>query len=422
MLKASAMYIVIVIALVIAILCSSLIVAAYFYRNEYQKKFRYEALQNNINSGVNILLAKSDTSFNNETTFSLFNNGADSVSLKKTFWGLYDIGVSVAFIQRDSIYKSFSIAYNLDSTKWAALYLIDEDRPLSLSGKTSIIGNVYIPKAGVTTAYVDNKSYQGDKRLVIGTKKNSEKTLSALSALRLLQFQQLMQQSHSGDSSLVGKDSLSRSFLLPTRYINFRKKVQSISNITLSGNIILTSDTTITIDSTVLVKDIIVFAKNIKIKSGFHGNCQLFARDSISIDSNCRFSYPSCLGILRFGQPGLAPTQEQLHIGDKSIFNGVVFTYEKTESSLKPTIDLGKGTKITGQVYSQGILRAKDSVEIVGSVFTSQFLYQNAFTLFKNYLINLTINSKALSPYYLTGDLCPVAGQKKKILQWLESK
>ena len=85
-------------------------------------------------------------------------------------------------------------------------------------------------------------------------------------------------------------------------------------------------------------------------------------------------------------------------------------------------IDLGKGVKITGQVYSQGIIRTKDSVEVDGSVFTSQFLYQNSFTLFQNYLINITMNSKALSSYYLTGDLMPVAGKKKKVLQWLEAK
>jgi len=422
MLKASALYIVIIIALVIAVLCSSLIVAAYFYRNEYQKKFRYDHLQNNLNSGVNILLAGPDTSYNKGATFSLFNGQNDSVTLKKFFWGMYDIGASVAFSQKDTLYKIFSIGYTLDSTKWAAMYLIDEDRPVSLSGKTAITGDVYIPKAGITTAYVDNKAYQGDKRLVIGAKKNSERTLPPLSADRLLQFRQFLQQTRSGDSSISRLDSLSQSFLLPTKYFNFKKRVQNISHIQLSGNIVLTSDTTIVMDSTVLAKDIMVFAKSIKIKSGFHGNCQLFARDSINIDSNCRFAYPSCLGILRFGQPGLAPVQERIQLGKRCVCSGVIFTYEKNESALKPLVDLGKGVKVIGQIYSQGALSTKDSVEVDGSVFTSQFLYQNAFTRFQNYLINITMNAKALSPYYLTGDLCPVAGRNKKVLQWLEVK
>jgi len=420
MLKASAMYIVIVIALVIGLLCSSLIVAAFFYRIEYQKKFRYDQLDNNLNSGINILLAGNDTSYSSARTISLFNNGADSVTLKRIFWGMYDIGTSVTFIQKDSLYKTFSIAYNIDSTKWAALYLIDEERPVSLSGKTAIIGDVYIPKAGITTAYVDNKAYQGDKRLVIGKKYNSNKTLPLLSEDRLAQFQQLINANHSGDSLLNHIDSLKQSFLLPAKYFNFKKKVQTLSNMNLSGNIILFSDTTINVDSTASLNNIIVFAKSIHIKSGFHGNAQFFAKDTIKADSNCRFTYPSCFGILRFDKPGIVPAQETIYLGNHTILSGILFNYEKIESSLKPMIDLGKGVKITGQVYSQGIIRTKDSVEVDGSVFTSQFLYQNSFTLFQNYLINVTMNSKALSPYYLTGDLTPVAGKKKKVLQWLE--
>lgn len=422
MLKASAMYIVIIIALVIGLLCSSLIVAAFFYRMEYQKKFRYDQLDNNLNSGVNILLAGSDTSFNNGSTISLFNNGEDSVSLKRTFWGMYDIGTSIAFIQRDTLYKTFSIAYSIDSSKWAALYLIDEDRPLSLSGKTSIVGDVYIPKAGVTTAYVDNKAYQGDKRLVTGKKNNSDKTLPPLAAGRLAAFQQFITANHTGDSSFNRIDTLKHSFLLPAKYFNFKKKVQTLSNVNFSGNVILLSDTIVNIDSTATLNNIIVYAKGIHIKSGFHGNAQFFAKDSISVDSNCRFSYPSCLGILRFDKSGIVPVQEKIHLGNHTTFSGILFTYEKTETSLKPMIDLGKGVKIAGQVYSQGIMRTKDAVEVDGSVFTSQFLYQNSFTLFQNYLINMTMNSKALSPYYLTGDLTPVAGKNKKVLQWLETK
>ncbi len=422
MLKASALYIVIIISLVIGILCSSLIVAAYFYRNEFQKNFRYSRLQNNVSSGVNILLASPDTAYINGKSFSLFANEADSVYLKKVFWGLYDVGSALAFSQQDTIYRTFSIACTIDSAKWAAVYLIDEDRPISVSGKTSIIGDVYIPKAGITTAYVDNKAYQGDKRIVTGSKRNSEKKLPALSAGRLTRLQQFMQQRQPGDSSLSHTDSLSRSFLMPTKYVNFKRQPQSLSNLTLSGNIILTSDTTITLDSTVSARDILVFAKTIKVRPGFHGNCQLFARDTIAIDSNCRFEYPSCLGILRFGQSGLAPAQEYIHLGNKCIFHGIIFTYEKNESAAKPLVDLGKSVKIIGQVYSQGGLRTEDYVESAGSIFTSQFLYQDAFTRFQNYLINLTLSSKALSPYYLTADLLPAAGPKKKVLQWLEAK
>jgi len=203
-------------------------------------------------------------------------------------------------------------------------------------------------------------------------------------------------------------------------FVNFRKEVQTLSNRYISGNVVLLSDTTVIIDSTTVLRNILIFAKAIIIKSGFHGNCQLFATDSIRVDSNCRFNYPSALGVLRFQSP-VAKSPIRIAIGNNTEFNGLIFSYEKTETPVKPLIVLGKNTKITGQVYSQGILELYDKTEINGSAFTSRFLYKSSFTLYENYLINSTINSKALSPYYLTSGLTPVAGKKKKILQWLEA-
>jgi hypothetical protein len=42
---------------------------------------------------------------------SLFNEDADSVELRTTAWGIYDIGTVRAFAQRDTLSKAFSMAY-----------------------------------------------------------------------------------------------------------------------------------------------------------------------------------------------------------------------------------------------------------------------------------------------------------------------
>ena len=420
MLKASALYIVIIIALVIAVLCSSLIVAAYFYKIQYQKKFRYDRLENNLSSGVNILLAGTDTSFSSEKPFGLFNNDEDSVALKNIPWGVYNVGVAKAFVQKDTLYRISSMANSIDSSKWAAFYLIDEDRPFSVSGKTTIRGDAFIPKAGIQEAYVDNKAYQGDKRLIIGTRHISDKKLPALDQNRLSQLNKYFSQDAKSENTLPKADSVQQSFLLPTRFFNFKKEAQTIENIAISGNIILCSDTTVTIGSTTVLNNILVFAKAIVVKSGFQGNCQLFATDSISIQNNCLFTYPSCMGVLRF-QSSTVSSQVKIAINESTEFNGIIFTYEKAEKPVKPLISIGKNATTKGQVYSQGILELKDNTEFDGSVFTSRFLYQNSFTKYENYLINTTINEKKLSPYYLTSGLIPVSGKKKKVLQWLEA-
>jgi len=419
MVKASALYIVIIIALVIGLLCSSLIVAAYFYRAEYQRKFRYDQLTSNLSSGVNILLASEDTSFSQERSFNLFENEADSVSLHKLSWGIYDVGVVKAFVQQDTLFKTFSFANSIDSGKWAALYLIDEDRPFSLSGKTTIRGDAFIPKAGVQAAYVDGKAYEGDKQFIIGKKHNSERSLPVLDGSKLKQFEEYFKTT-GGDTVFTKKDSLRDSFLQRTHVFNFKKNAKTISNININGNIVLFSDTTITIDSTAVLKNVQVYARAIIVKSGFHGNCQLFATDSIRVEARCAFGYPSCLGVFRF-HPSAVSSQVRINVGQNTRFFGAIFTYDNTETQMLPLITVQKDAKITGQIYSQGILELQDKTELNGSVFTSRFLYRNTTTLFENYLINSTIDSKALSPYYLTGRLFPVSSKKKKILQWLEA-
>lgn len=421
MIKASALYIVIIIALVIAVLCSSLILAAYFFRGQYQVKARFDRLQNNLSSGVHILLTSRDSMYLQGKSFSLFNNEDDSVKLKNIPWGVYDISVAEAFKQKDTLFKVFSTAFAIDSSKWAAIYLIDEDRPVSVSGKTTIRGDVYIPKAGVKPAYVDNKAYQGDKRLIIGKTRDSQRKLPLLNQGRLNILERLFNQSRGPVNKKWNVDTTKTSFRDPTYIVNLGSNSYTLKNTSISGNIILYSDTLLTIDSTAILNNVLVFAKAILVKEGFHGNCQLFATDSIGVEKNCRFNYPSCIGLLRYKSPmvGFPP---QINIGQNTRIDGCIFTYEKEASALPATISLGKGSQISGQIYAQNMLSTKDSVTIKGSAFTTRFIYQSTFTRYENYLINLKIDAPSLSRYYLTSEMMPVASPKKKILQWLEEK
>ena len=416
MLKASALYIAIIVALVIGILCSALIATAYFYKAQYQLKFRYDRLQNNIGSGIHILLHNSDSAYRTPQSLALFREGTDSVSLQKYPWGVFDIGIVKAFIQHDTLYRVFSIASSLDSARWTALYLIDEDRPLSLSGKTTLRGDARLPKAGVKTAYVDNQSYTGDQQLVQGHIRDSERQLPTLMQQRLTLLGRLFRPPLTQDRGLLNSPAADRPFRLPTAVTRISN---TLHNIRLSGNIILYSDTTLVIDSTASLHNVIVVAKAIHINSGFHGNCQLYATDSISVERDCHFSYPSCLGIFR-DTSAVISFPEKISLGENSSLEGLIFTYEKQQGKLPPFIGLGKNVMISGQVYSQGVLSLKDGVDIRGNVMTARFLYQNGFTAYENYLINVRIDATALSPYYLSSPLSPLAGTSQHILQWLE--
>jgi hypothetical protein len=421
MVKASALYMVIIIALVIGVLCSSLIVAGYYYRLQYQQVQRYRQLQNNLGSAVNLLLASQDSDYAVRKTFGLFKPGQDSVALQTIPWGIYTIGVAKALIQTDTVYRVFSTAQAIDSSKWAAIYLSDNSRPLALSGKTSVTGDVFISPAGVNQAYVNNQAYTGDKALIKGKVQVSGKTLPDLAAVPLAKLTTFLQQDRGNVSAGFASDSITNSFLRPTLIFNFGHTVTTLSALKLSGNIILFSDTTLAIDSTALLNNVIVVAKSITVHSGFHGSCQLFAQDTIGIQANCHFGYPSCAAVVRLQKGGIVKTAAKVGLYKNAVFTGAVFIYETDKSALKPVVHIGKNVKVIGQVYAPGYTELEDQAEIDGSVFTDGFLYQSAFTRYENYLINATVSSKALSPYYLTSGLFPVAKTKQKVLQWLEA-
>jgi cytoskeletal protein CcmA (bactofilin family) len=416
MLKASALYIVIIVSLVIAVLCSSLITAAYFFRLQYQHLFRSEQLQNNLASGVNLLLASDDSTYEREKTLALFGTEQDSVSLQKVHWGIFEVGIVKAFIQKDTLYKTFMMGHQLDSSKWGALYIEDQDRPISVSGSTRINGDAYLPKAGIQSAYVDNFGYTGDKRIVSGTKHQSEKALPILDGNIILHLGANFKLN--GDSVIRG-DSINRSFTAPSKIYNFGKSVEQLEHMTLSGNIILCSDTTVVIDSTAKLNNVLVFAKAIVVKSGFSGKCQLFASDSISIGRHSRFLYPSCAGTIRIMKP-VVLTAEKVTLNEGCFFSGIVFNYEKVPIDVKPLISIGKTDTIEGQIRAQGTLELKDKSVVLGNVTTGTLLYRTSFTQYENYLINVTLDQRALSPYYLGSGLLPGSSKKQKILQWLE--
>lgn len=421
MLKASALYLVIVMSLVISVICSALIIAAYIYFSQYQAKFRADRLQNNLNSGISILLGTRDTIYQEGRSLRLFDGQDDSVYLQKKPWGVYDVCTVKSYQAKDTLYKVFSVANNIDSAKWGALYLIDEDRPISVSGNTNIRGNVYLPRAGIRPAYVDNEAYTGDKRIVLGETHDSGRKLPPLQEKRINGLVNFFMSLSRAEPAIVKTDSLNISFREPVRIFNWGNQVDTLQNVSLKGNIILYSDTTLVIDSTVSLSNVLVFAKGIVIKKGFHGSCQLFASDSVSVQRDCRLDYPSAIGVIRT-RSALSELPEKISIGEHTTVTGTVFSFEKAAHQLPGIIALEKKAEIIGLVYSEGILKLKKDVTVRGGIFTSRFLYQSDFTMFENYLISANFDATALSRYYLTSDLIPSAGKKISILQWIEAK
>ncbi|MDO3645223.1 hypothetical protein [Mucilaginibacter sp. L3T2-6] len=415
MIRASALYIVIVVALVIGVICSALIVTGYFYRLAYQQKFRYDMLNDNLHSGINMMLAGQDSTYG-ERTLSLFGRDNDSVRVKRIFWGAYDVGIVTAFIQKDSISSVFSIGRQIDTVKRTALYLADFDSPLSVSGAGGVIGNAALPKAGVQVALTES-AHDSKQKPVLGKISTSKKELPSLDANITGKLQKLFTPP-AGIKSLWQQDTIINSFQKETRAVHLGSTPVNLKNKYLNGNIIIYSDTTVTIDSTTRLNNIMIVARSIIVNNHFRGNCQLFASDSVKVGKNCLFNYPSCIGVLRSkSDPGIEP---EIKLGDSTMFYGVIFTLNKLTGLQQPKIVLENRTKIFGDIYSQSEVMTKGNVGITGSVYTLTIAHFSNFRYSRNYLIDARINSNRLSRYYLTSSLLSFQSGQKKILQWLE--
>lgn len=407
MLKAGALYFAIVIAFFIAVISASLIMLVAHYRNSYLKDIRHQRLLEQLDSGVAYVLSQ-NSSFG-ETTLDLFGRGTDSLFIQRSLWGIYELAQLTASVQQDTLRQTFLIGKQQDSL---ALYLSDEDRPLSISGATRITGNVALPKSGLRQAYAEGKPYNGSQLVYQGKMGDSERTLPALDEEVLKKL--LLGFVATREKQLSEINNSKVPFEAPAKLYYVGREAQ-LENVSLQGKIILWSDSLINIEATAKLTDIIVFAPIIKVASGFRGTCQLFASDSLLISDRVDFAYPSALGVLRtedsVGQP-------QLILGNSCNVEGVVFSYEKERSALQTMVALGKDTKIRGEVFCTGLLKLEKDVAINGSVACNRFIMRTQQTLYENFLIDVTFNRRARSGYYLSSVL--FGKQKKnKVLKWL---
>lgn len=402
---------VVIVSLLIAVISGSVLTIAYFYKAEMQKKMRLEKLTANLESGITILLSPNHKASDQKQLVDLFKEQKDSVLLAQIQWGVFELNTVKAFELKDSIKKSFFSGTSFEDP--AAIYLADEDRPLSVSGKTKITGDGELPKAGLKQAYVDGRAYEG-KELIKGKIKSSSRSLPNLNDEMVQAIVKHFNQKD--ETSLPMLDSVQNSFFNETRSYKIKTGQQNLGQMKLIGKIILFSDTIITINASTYLEDIQVYAPAILIEDGFTGSCQLFARDSIVIGKNCDFRYPSFAGVFK---SDTSKIQTKLKIGEGSSFSGILLCYEKKRSELQTLISLGKDCKIQGQVYANGYLKLDKQVAIKGKVYATRFIMQTPATLYENYLIDVELNRTALSKYYLSSGLFNAAKSENHILKWL---
>lgn len=418
MLKAGALYYAILISFLVALLSGFLMLNVWYHHYHTLLLLQDMRLEQNVKSSLVLALEKPDLlSMDQPKTIDLFDNeGEDEVQLTRKQWGGYVLIKSQATWKNIHHSKIELCGSDIFTEEPIALYLADKERYLSVSGKTLLKGNCYLPKLGIRRAYIEGMSFMGDE-LVQGKMEVSKSNLPEIESFFMSHNLEYFTKSNfSADSMLsivrlLKSDSLQNSFYNKT-VVFYSDQWLQISNKNLTGNIKIISSKGITLGNNYQFRDVIVYAPKIEVSSGFKGSVQLFVRDSLLIRENAHLEYPSMIAMIE-----TTIKKPLIEIEKGSTIGGdIVLLNAKNNADNQAECRLNEGCEIEGRVYCDGKLQMTGTVK--GSVYCNGFILSTPSSLYENHLLNATIDFSALSKYY-AGSLFFKVPDRFKAIKWV---
>jgi|LakMenEpi03Aug12_release.lakeMendotaPanAssembly.Ray.scaffolds.fasta_scaffold03698_12 hypothetical protein len=399
---ASALYFVLIISLIVLVLISTFISFIYFQRQYFSTYEGEKRVNDNIHY-AEILFANDEafrTNLRDSITFDLFGLGDDTVQLRQSDWGLFKLIKVKAHYKNTSRNRVMLYANALSDTDTinCTLYLRDKKNILSLAGNTKISGICYLPKAGVKPAIVEGKPFQG-KKLIDGEIKNSTSLLPLLDSTILKQAIKLFDSTYLKEkfapyvSISVLEGNIAQSFSNnPKVYIS--KTGINIRNTNISGHCILYSSKELNIYSDASLSDVILIAPIVRLKKGFKGNVQIFAKDTLLIEAGVKLSYPSILFAYQTKENDSKISLEN----DVSII-GTILSVDESVDDKNGRIVVAKGVVIKGNIWCEGYLDFNGTIE--GGIVAHKFIMNTTATIYENHLLDVSINKTLRSNKFL---------------------
>ncbi|HWZ23307.1 MAG TPA: hypothetical protein VNW06_11670 [Cytophagaceae bacterium] len=419
--RAGALFIVIVMALVIGILCASIMTISLYHQMHVSDNRLYTKLDDNVNSAVNMLLSDRvalyrDTSY----VIDLFKLEEDSVFITRKRWGILESASVSAFSRGKKISVDFLYGYELSSKDSTVLYVPDLGRPLSFSGTTVIIGNCKLPASGVKRGNIEGEYFSGTQ-LVQGKVSTSTKNLPAIQEKTLTRLLSLLKGDSTSMYRRIGKlvytldtDTLINKFSDTTLVL--LSQGTGLGGKYLEGNIIIYAVDKIEIPQNLTLKDVLIIAPYIRIKNNVQGVFQAFASDSMIVEENVVCNYPSVLGLMK---TDFHVQQPYIKTGSNFKFSGIIFSYQNVSDLSQTLLSMGEKSEISGEIYANGFLELKQGTVVKGQVTCSKFYLKTKKAIYENNLLDITIDKTALSPYFVGSSLL-ISNTPKKIIKWLE--
>lgn len=160
----------------------------------------------------------------------------------------------------------------------------------------------------------------------------------------------------------------------------------NLSGKRIIGNYILSSRDSIFIDDSTILQDVIVQASRVTVGSGFKGNIQIIADESVVIQDHVHLLYPSYI-LVR----GVGRKKNQIKTGNQSyIFGNMVLLGNNEGAYSRFIVSTSAESVVAGDIYSSGI--AALSGKVYGSVYAERLGSVTNSKLYENVLRDIEID------------------------------
>lgn len=421
--KSGALQFTVFIAVLIALLLAGLVLYAYTFI--YMKEQSKGAIENIQIADIGIQSLLEQKELNTDTAqIDFVKKENQIIKTHLSQWGVFQKGITVTQFRKKKFTKTAIIGSLLLADKTPTLFLQETHNALTVVGNTKITGIAYLPKQGVNSGYIAGNSYYGSQLIYGRIEKSTdnlpkmEKTFLDAINFYIKEYKINRQEDYINLNSGI---KILNSFKENTKGF-YSENAITLENKIISGNIIIKSETAIKVKKTALLNDIILIAPSIEIEDETMGNFQAIASKKITLGKKCNLSYPSAL--LLFQDNKNDPDnnsnynsllENQIFIGEGSSLKGCVTYFQtKEKPDFKTQIVLEKDSKIKGQVYCNGNFEIKGTVS--GSVYTKQFVANQAGSIFMNHVYNATIENEDIPAIY--GGII-LEQEPKTVLKWL---
>lgn len=366
-----------------------IIILNFFLQYELSSKIvagNYHRLKNIDN------LQKADTLF----IHGLYNEPlpiqSDSINLTVKKWGVFDVLCQQSVTGKDTLKRNILFGVK-DSLP--ALQLFSVSKGIGMLGNSSITGDIKMQSSRIYPAFIGINYFTGPylhKGKIIEPGSSLTKGVFSESVYQnwldnidsianiadTLFIDEILSQTEK-------KGYYYHSFTEETKWLPFEELSKTNKGISLGGNIIIGSGTGVVIDSRLNLEDCLVVAPSVLVSGTQEGSFQVFASDSIVLESGANLKYPSGL-VLMPKLFGVARSSGKIILNQNVTFEG----YIRCEG-VASEVSWLDNCKVKGIVDVEGLVSPRGVVE--GCISARSLIYRKASGVYENILYDTEIQS-----------------------------